>query len=112
MRQTSDALFVGSVQCMIDCVISPRYCAPEVCRPASMTDFNEDANDIPAIRYGFKADVWSLGCLVLHLATGLRPFSKYSKWQIFGALVGGERPDISSDLPTDLRDFIEKCLHV
>ena len=79
---------------------TPSYWAPEVCV--------ED--DSGSHRYGLKADIWSLGCIVLELATGQRPFHKYNKFQIIGALMRREVPDIPEDLPPSVSDFCRQCL--
>lgn len=50
---------------------TPAYFAPEVALSMEKSTGKH--------RYGFKADVWSLGGIVLEMVTGQRPYAESSK---------------------------------
>lgn len=62
-------------------------------------------------KYGKKADIWSLGCTILEMATGLPPWGKLENHMEAILKIGksNENPEIPSDLPQDLIDFLIKC---
>ena len=63
-------------------------------------------------RHSCAADIWSVGCLVIEMATGKPPWSNYSN-QAKTILKMIAEPGRIPDLPKvsrELRDFIVKCL--
>lgn len=86
------------------CVGTPWYTAPEV---------------IMVEPYTISADVWSIGCCVLELATGKRPYDKLNSVQALFRMVEDQHPplpmkpdsvyDVDDELiPADLMDFLLK----
>jgi serine/threonine protein kinase len=75
---------------------SPYWMAPEVVRQAG---------------YGRKADVWSVGCTVIEMASGTNPWHGYN--QIAACFMIGESgkiPEIPEHLSPLCQDFLRKCL--
>jgi len=59
---------------------TPWYMAPEI---------------IEEKPYSFKADVWSFGCCVLHMATGEKPFKYASPIQVLHQITSTSSPIVS-----------------
>lgn len=62
--------------------------------------------------YGRKADIWSLGCTIVEMATAEIPWKGYN--QIAACFVIGESdklPDIPPHLSAEAQDFIRLCLN-
>ncbi|KAF2293987.1 hypothetical protein GH714_006097 [Hevea brasiliensis] len=64
--------------------------------------------------YGFQADIWSVGCIVLEMLTGKPPYSDLGleKGQLIYRIGKGHRPSLPDSLSDDSRDFIQQCLQV
>ncbi len=62
-------------------------------------------------KYGKKADVWSLGCTVLEMATGKPPWGKLDNFYQAMIKIGksNDIPDIPNDISQNLRDFLLVC---
>ncbi|KAH7858932.1 hypothetical protein Vadar_029519 [Vaccinium darrowii] len=75
---------------------TPYWMAPEVIRQTG---------------HSFSADIWSVGCTVIEMATGKPPWSQYEE---FAALyhVGTTKshPPIPDHLSVEAKDFLLKCL--
>ncbi|EFH47770.1 hypothetical protein ARALYDRAFT_350399 [Arabidopsis lyrata subsp. lyrata] len=54
-------------------------------------------------------DLWSLGCLVLEMYTGEKPWAGVGIVDLVNFLSDGEAPDIPECVPCDAREFIETC---
>lgn len=83
---------------LTDYVGTPMYMAPEV-----ITGGNQ-----PAGGHGRMADVWSLGCVVLEMATGKWPWLDADPLQIIWKVGNGGIPAIPDSLPPQCRHFITK----
>ncbi|CAH8302401.1 unnamed protein product [Eruca vesicaria subsp. sativa] len=65
-----------------------------------------------SVRDGFanKAiDLWSVGCLVLEMYTGVIPWEGVNINLLATHLRSGKAPEIPESLPSDAKDFIETC---
>ncbi|KAJ5832674.1 hypothetical protein N7474_000985 [Penicillium riverlandense] len=81
---------------------TPMYMSPEVIRGDSSTLVNHQG----------AVDIWSLGCVVLEMATGRRPWSSLdNEWAIMYNIAQGNQPSLpSSDQLSDLGiDFVRRC---
>lgn len=78
---------------------TPMYMSPEVIRGGSTG------------RHG-AVDVWSLGCVILEMATGRRPWASMdNEWAIMYHIAQGDPPQLPSrDQLSDTGiDFLKKC---
>eukprot|EP01063_Lacrimia_lanifica_P041567 TRINITY_DN9734_c0_g1_i1.p1 TRINITY_DN9734_c0_g1~~TRINITY_DN9734_c0_g1_i1.p1 ORF type:complete len:1271 (+),score=369.57 TRINITY_DN9734_c0_g1_i1:88-3900(+) len=74
---------------------TPGYVAPEV------------LSELP---YGKPIDVWSIGCTVIEMATGKRPYTGMNHYTVLWRTVNDSHPPICSSLPPGMQQFIGKCL--
>ncbi|CAH2035673.1 unnamed protein product [Thlaspi arvense] len=54
-------------------------------------------------------DLWSVGCLVLEMYTGVVPWEGVKLSDLKARLLDGEAPEIPDCVPCDARNFIETC---
>lgn len=59
--------------------------------------------------YTTSVDIWSLGCTVLELATGRRPYHELSAMQVLFRMVEDRRPPIPSHISPEAKDFLRSC---
>ncbi|KAL1915583.1 uncharacterized protein VTP21DRAFT_6707 [Calcarisporiella thermophila] len=60
--------------------------------------------------YSAKVDVWSLGCLLLEMVTGERPWMGLQEWSALYQLGQYKAPPIpGTGVSEELRDFLEQC---
>lgn len=59
--------------------------------------------------YTTSVDIWSLGCTVLELATGRRPYHELSAMQVLFRMVEDRGPRIPSHLSEEAKDFLKAC---
>uniref|UniRef100_A0A6B2LDW5 Protein kinase domain-containing protein n=1 Tax=Arcella intermedia TaxID=1963864 RepID=A0A6B2LDW5_9EUKA len=62
--------------------------------------------------YGRQADIWSLGCTVLEMITGIPPWSNEYKEQataLFNIASRNEGPPIPDDVSAECKDFLSLC---
>ncbi|KAM7360361.1 mitogen-activated protein kinase kinase kinase 4 isoform 2-T3 [Cochliomyia hominivorax] len=75
------------------------YMAPEV-----FTKTNSDG-------HGRAADIWSVGCVVVEMASGKRPWAQFdSNFQIMFKVGMGEKPEAPETLSQEGHEFIDHCL--
>lgn len=75
------------------------YMAPEV-----FTKTNSEG-------HGRAADIWSVGCVVIEMCSGKRPWYQFdSNFQIMFKVGMGESPEIPDCLSEEGHDFVECCL--
>jgi mitogen-activated protein kinase kinase kinase len=83
---------------------TPMYMSPEVIRG--------DAPSSSRTRHSGAGDIWSLGCVVLEMATGRRPWSTLdNEWAIMYNIAQGNPPQMPSEdqLSEDGVDFLKRC---
>jgi serine/threonine protein kinase len=60
-----------------------------------------------------KSDIWSLGCVVLEMTTGEKPWSELQFDNLYAALMviatSGKSPTVPEKLSEHLKDFLSKC---
>jgi mitogen-activated protein kinase kinase kinase 1 len=89
---------VAKLDMLKSCKGSAYWMAPEVIDPTKS--------------YNVAADIWSLGCTVLEMATGSPPFGDLEWLRVLWTVGHGEVPPIPEDLPPAMIDFIAGCLEV
>ncbi|XP_076227046.1 mitogen-activated protein kinase kinase kinase 4 isoform X3 [Nomia melanderi] len=61
--------------------------------------------------HGRAADIWSVGCCIIEMSSGRRPWSEYdSNYQIMFKVGMGETPSLPKNLSVEGVDLIKKCL--
>uniref|UniRef100_A0A8C5NA68 Mitogen-activated protein kinase kinase kinase 4 n=1 Tax=Gouania willdenowi TaxID=441366 RepID=A0A8C5NA68_GOUWI len=61
--------------------------------------------------HGRAADIWSLGCVLIEMVTGKRPWHEYEhNFQIMYKVGMGHKPPIPEKLSTEGKDFLNHCL--
>ncbi|KAG0266968.1 ATP binding [Actinomortierella ambigua] len=60
----------------------------------------------------YKADIWSLGCLVVEMFTGTHPFPQFSQMQALFQIGSNCTPDIPEDISDDAKDFLGRTFQV
>ncbi|XVE81555.1 hypothetical protein DITRI_Ditri15bG0074200 [Diplodiscus trichospermus] len=62
--------------------------------------------------HSFSADIWSVGCTVIEMATGKPPWSQYQEVAaLFHIGTTKSHPPIPEHLSFEAKDFLLKCLH-
>ena len=77
---------------------TPHFMAPEVIKGTQ------------AVTGWYKADIWSVGCLVIELSSGALPFAKYeNSMTVMFKIASGETPPMECLNSSPLRAFVEIC---
>ena len=63
--------------------------------------------------YGCKADIWSLGCLLIEMKTGKSPWGKLENFVQALFKIGRSQalPEFPQDISDDFRSFLELCVN-
>ena len=59
-----------------------------------------------------KADIWSVGCLVVEMLTGEHPWAKLTQMQAIFKIGSSATPTIPSDITPDAQDFLRQTFKV
>ena len=59
--------------------------------------------------YSAKVDIWSLGCVVVEMFTGQRPWVRFNELATMYKLGQFNAPPIPATVPEDLYDFLKQC---
>jgi serine/threonine protein kinase len=64
-------------------------------------------------QYGCKADIWSLGCLIIELKTGKSPWGKLDNFVQALFKIGRSQalPEFPHDISDNLKDFLCMCIN-
>ncbi|KAJ7774878.1 ste11-like protein [Mycena metata] len=54
-----------------------------------------------------KADIWSVGCLVVEMLTGEHPWATLNQMQAMFKIGSSAKPEIPSDISSDAQDFLK-----
>ncbi|TID21215.1 hypothetical protein CANINC_003495 [Pichia inconspicua] len=77
----------------------------------------EIINDTNGVGYNAKVDIWALGCVVIEMFTGERPWSKYEGESVLYK-IGKEkrfppiRKEIRQGMSTESKNFLRKCFEI
>ncbi|KAI9509621.1 Pkinase-domain-containing protein [Russula earlei] len=68
---------------------------------------------VKQVAYTKKADVWSVGCLIVEMLTGEHPWAQLNQMQaIFKIGSFSAKPPIPSDISTDAQGFLDLCFEL
>lgn len=62
--------------------------------------------------YDEKADIWSLGMLLIEMIEGSAPYMEHSAAKAFQLIVKKGAPKIKRTISKDLKDFVKKCVNM
>ncbi|GAA5917295.1 hypothetical protein JCM6882_004154 [Rhodosporidiobolus microsporus] len=62
--------------------------------------------------YTSKADIWSLGCLVVEMLTGAHPWANLTQMQAIFRIGSSIRPTVPDDISSDADDFLEQTFEI
>lgn len=62
--------------------------------------------------YTLKADIWSLGCLIIEMFTGTHPFPEFSQMQAIFKIGTFVAPAIPSDCSVDAQNFLKQTFEI
>lgn len=68
---------------------------------------------VKQIDYTSKADIWSVGCLIIEMLTSQHPFPEFTQMQaIYKLGFGGAKPAIPTDITPEAIDFLQKTFEL
>ncbi|KAF7363473.1 STE11-like protein [Mycena sanguinolenta] len=59
-----------------------------------------------------KADIWSVGCLVVEMLTGEHPWATLTQMQAIFKIGSSAKPTIPSDISNDAQDFLQRTFEL
>ncbi|KAG7092497.1 hypothetical protein E1B28_008848 [Marasmius oreades] len=59
-----------------------------------------------------KADIWSVGCLVVEMLTGEHPWAQLSQMQAIFKIGSSAKPTIPSDITSEAQDFLSRTFEL
>ncbi|GBG00214.1 hypothetical protein Rsub_12995 [Raphidocelis subcapitata] len=85
----------GTLALAMTAVGTPYYVSPEICLGRN---------------YGFKTDVWSLGCVLYELAAGRPPFEAHTLRSLISKIVKGSYPALPASYSPEFRALVDSLL--
>ncbi|CAB4445937.1 unnamed protein product [Rhizophagus irregularis] len=62
--------------------------------------------------YTSKADIWSLGCLIIEMFTGEHPFPEFNQMQAMFKIGQSCSPEIPEDISNEAKEFLKKTFEL
>ncbi|KAI9220894.1 kinase-like domain-containing protein [Blastocladiella britannica] len=62
--------------------------------------------------YSAKVDIWSLGCIMIEMLTGNRPWMGFNEIAAMYHIGSAKRPDIPPSVSDRAREFCERCFEI
>ncbi|PWZ02484.1 Pkinase-domain-containing protein [Testicularia cyperi] len=62
--------------------------------------------------YTIKADIWSLGCLVVEMISGTHPWAELNQMQALFQIGMGRKPSLPDEISNECKDFLEKTFEL
>lgn len=62
--------------------------------------------------YTLKADIWSLGCLIIEMFSGTHPFPEFTQMQAIFRLGNSGAPTVPPDCTDDAKDFLQQTFAI
>jgi len=62
--------------------------------------------------YTLKADIWSVGCLVVEMLTGEHPWAQLTQMQAIFKIGSSAKPAFPSDISSDAEDFLSRAFEL
>jgi len=59
-----------------------------------------------------KADIWSVGCLIVEMLTGEHPWAQLTQMQAIFRIGSSATPTIPSDMSSDAQDFLKQTFRI
>lgn len=59
-----------------------------------------------------KADIWSVGCLVVEMLTGEHPWAQLTQMQAIFKIGSSAKPTIPSDISAEAQDFLQRTFEI
>ena len=63
-------------------------------------------------RHTHKADIWSIGCLVVEMLTGEHPWAQLTQMQAIFQIGSSATPTIPSDISPEAQDFLKQTFKI
>ncbi|CAG8515736.1 6271_t:CDS:10 [Ambispora gerdemannii] len=67
---------------------------------------------VKQIHYSTKADIWSLGCLIVEMFTGDHPFPEFNQMQAMFKIGSSCSPEIPDNISPDAKEFLAKTFEL
>ncbi|KAG8689635.1 ATP binding [Ceratobasidium sp. 394] len=62
--------------------------------------------------YTYKADIWSIGCLVVEMLTGQHPWAQLTQMQAIFKIGSSTKPTIPPDITEEAKNFLNKTFEL
>lgn len=62
--------------------------------------------------YNTKADIWSVGCVVVEMLTGSHPYHEMNQFAAIFQISQGKPPPFPESISDEGKDFLRQCFHL